>query len=495
MSAQSNQAPEWSARMLLSQLIGKEVSPDPEICGITADSRMVRPGFVFAALKGEHFDGAEFIPEAIEAGAVAILADEGVCASVPVIEAEEPRLRLAQLAARFHAGQPDMIVAITGTNGKTSVASFAQQLWAMLGEKSGSLGTLGAFAPGYDYSLRHTTPDPVEIHQVLSTMAALGTTHLAMEVSSHGLSHYRADGVQFSHAAFCNITQDHLDFHEDFEDYFDAKLRLFTQLLPKDGVAVVNMDGAGASRVRDAVLARGAKVLTTGKGKQDLSLLAVEPIGQGLRVKIAAAGNGFDLVIPLFGDFQAENALVAAGLVMASGFKASEVLPLLENLQGAPGRMQLVGERQLADGRAGIYVDFAHTPDALARALASIAPHAKGRIHLVFGAGGDRDKEKRPLMGAEAAKGADSIIITDDNPRTEDAAQIRAQIQTACPQAQNIGDRRVAIRAGIEALRAGDVLIIAGKGHESGQTVGTVTMPFNDGVVARQELQKVERVC
>lgn len=485
MSAERSQNNLWQAAMPLSKLTGERGDEDPTIIGLTPDSRMVKPGFLFAAIKGDLFDGEAFIPQAIEAGAVAILSANPVDVEVPVIVDDNPRLRLARMAAIFHAGAPATIVGITGTNGKTSVANFTQQLWAALGLQAGALGTLGAFAPGYDYSLRHTTPDPVEIHQVLSTMAALGTTHLAMEVSSHGLAQYRADAVPFSHGAFCNLTQDHLDFHKDFNDYFKAKLRLFTALLPDDGVAVVNRDGAEAERLIELLQAQGRKIFTVGKSSEnDIVLENVMSTSSGIEMAVTVDGYGFEMVLPLFGDFQAENALVAAGLVIASGYDAEQVLPLLATLRGAPGRMELVGKRAFSEGSASLYVDFAHTPDALQRALASIRPHASGKIHLVFGAGGDRDKSKRSLMGAAAFSGADHIIITDDNPRFEKPAEIRAEIAKNCPGAEVIADRRAAIMAGVKALAPGDVLLIAGKGHESGQSVGAETLPFNDRVVA-----------
>ncbi|MEE9329154.1 MAG: UDP-N-acetylmuramoyl-L-alanyl-D-glutamate--2,6-diaminopimelate ligase [Parvularculaceae bacterium] len=470
----------------LSCLIRHEFDTDPEITGLTADSREVKVGYIFAALPGFVTDGAKYIQQAEQAGAAAILGPIGTKANIPLIEVVEPRLVLAQIAAKFHAGQPAFIAGITGTNGKTSIARFAQQLWNMLDLKAGSLGTLGAFADGYEYKLRHTTPDPVEIHQVLSTMATFDISHLAMEVSSHGLAQYRADGVRFSSAAFTNITQDHLDFHDSFEDYLNAKLRLFTELLPERGVAVVNVDGADASKVVSAIKQAGRRVFSVGLSGQDLKLIKSTPQPTGLTMKVQAGELVFDLDMPLFGSFQAENALVAAGLIITSGYDAAEVLPLLEQLKGAPGRMELVAKRRFKKGDTGIYVDYAHTPDAIATALTAIRPHASGDVHIVFGAGGDRDKTKRPLMGKAALDHADHLIVTDDNPRSEDAASIRAQILATCPGAKEIGDRAEAIKASIAALKAGDVLVIAGKGHELGQTVGTLTIPFDDAQEARK---------
>lgn len=466
--------------------------PDVDITGITADSRSVRPGFLFAALPGTQVDGRAFIPDAIEAGAVAVLAVPGTEADVPVIESEEPRLTLAQIAMRFHAGQPRLVAGITGTNGKTSVARFTQQLWSGFGVKAGTLGTLGAFAPGYEYALRHTTPDPVEIHQILSTMTTMGTTHLAMEVSSHGLSQFRADGIHFTHAAFTNITQDHLDYHPDFEDYFQAKLRLLTELLPKEGTAVINLDGPGSARAAEETRAAGRNVFTVGRKGEDIILHDLAPTTDGLRITVNWKAYRKTLELPLIGAFQADNALVAAGLAIVSGFDGEEVIDRLSTLTAALGRMQRAGRRIFPDGgEAAAYIDFAHTPDAIETALRAIRPHAEGRLHIVFGAGGDRDRAKRPLMAAAAAKGADVVIVTDDNPRTEDAASIREEVKKGAQSALEIAGRREAIEEGIKGLAPGDVLLVAGKGHEQGQTIGTVTYPFDDVDVTQKLLNEV----
>ncbi|WP_306249814.1 UDP-N-acetylmuramoyl-L-alanyl-D-glutamate--2,6-diaminopimelate ligase [Parvularcula sp. IMCC14364] len=472
--------------MKLSDLVNLPVGAgDAEIAGISADSRQIKPGFIFAALAGTVVDGREYIPQAENNGAVAIIAEPDTQASIPLLSTAEPRLLLAQLAARFHAGQPEMTVGITGTNGKTSIARFCQQLWSMLGHKAGSLGTLGAFADGYEYTLRHTTPDPVEIHQVLSTMATLGTTHLAMEVSSHGLSQYRADGVKFSVAAFTNITRDHLDYHPDFEDYFAAKARLFTELLPEGHTAVINMDGAESPRVAELVRQAGRRLMSVGRQGQDIRLLDTSPLPDGQQVSLVAEGKEYTLKLPLVGYFQAENALVAAGVAVASGHDISQVMPLLERLNGAPGRMEHIADKKIGHDTAGVYVDYAHTPDAIETALKAIRPHTTGKVIIIIGAGGDRDKVKRPQMGTAAAALADEVIVTDDNPRTEDPATIRAEVMQGCPQAIEVADRREAIASGLERLAPGDILLIAGKGHETGQTVGTITMPFNDADVAR----------
>jgi len=464
----------------LSVLAGETFSNDPEIAGLTADSRAVRRGFLFAALPGVIADGAKFIPQAEENGAAAILARPGVHSHLPIVIDPEPRRRLSHVAAKFFPRQPKMIAGITGTNGKTSTASFVAELWAMLGKSSGSLGTLGAKGKNYCRKLAHTTPDPVTLHSVLDEMAGAGISHLAMEVSSHGLAQDRADGVQFSIAAFTNITQDHLDYHRNAENYFRAKQRLFQALLPDDGVVVVNADGDGVAAIIEIAKARDLRILTTGAAGDDLKLVGASAQPSGLDINIMARGVSYNLRLPLIGGFQAENALLAAGIVIASGEPVKKVLPLLEKLSGVPGRMQRVAEIIFDDGAAGVYVDYAHTPDAVETALLGVRPHAKGRVIAIIGAGGDRDKTKRPLMGKAAAAHADAVIVTDDNPRTEDPAQIRQKILKGCPGATEIGDRGQAIAAGVAQLGAGDVLLIAGKGHETGQQVGMEVLPFSD---------------
>ncbi len=468
--------------MKLSALAAERYDPDPEISGITPDSRAVREGFLFAALPGAKADGEAFIPQAERQGAAAILARPGAKTRLPLVADEEPRRRLSHMAARFHPGQSRIIAGITGTNGKTSTAVFAAALWAMLGEKSGSIGTLGARSSRYERPLAHTTPEPVTLHETLDAMAKAGVTHLAMEVSSHALAQYRADGVKFSAAAFTNLTQDHLDFHPDLDSYFAAKLRLFTDLLPSGATAVVNMDGARSEQVRAAAEGRRLRVVTTGRRGETLRIVKATPTPHGLDLDIEAEGRVRPLSLPLIGAFQAENAALAVGLVIASGFTPDQVLPLLDRLPGVPGRMQ----RAASVNGAGIYVDYAHTPDAIATALAAIRPHATGRVIAIIGAGGDRDRTKRPLMGAGAAAGADIVIVTDDNPRSEDPAAIRREVLAGCPDAREIGDRAVAIGAGVAMLKEGDVLLIAGKGHETGQIIGGVTHPFDDVAEAQR---------
>ncbi len=475
--------------MKLSALSGAPCKRDPDIKGLTPDSRAVREGFLFAALPGAAVDGARFIPQAEKAGAAAILAKPGVATSLPLIADDEPRRRLAKMAARFYPRQPPFVAGITGTNGKTSTAVFAAALWSMLGERAGTIGTLGARADGFERKLQHTTPEPVTLHETLDAMAGAGVTHLAMEVSSHALSQYRADGVEFSAAGFTNVTQDHLDFHAGFDDYFSAKKRLFLGLSPKGAAAVVNLDGEGGDLVASLCEWRGLRVITTGARGGTLRLAALKPRPSGLEIIVEADARRFDLRLPLIGAFQAENALVAAGLVMSSGRSAAAVLPLLERLPGVPGRMQRVCE---VNG-AGVYVDYAHTPDAIATALSAIRPHASGRVIVVIGAGGDRDRSKRPLMGAAAEQGADHVIVADDNPRGEDPATIRREVLLGCARAEEIGDRAMAIAKGVAMLKPGDVLLIAGKGHETGQIVGNSVLPFDDGDVARKAAKEVGR--
>ncbi len=480
--------------MKLSALAGETTTPDPDIAGLTADSRAVAPGFLFAALSGVNMDGARFIPDAEKRGAAAVLARPGVGANVPIVFDDEPRRRLAQMAARFYPRQPEFIAGVTGTNGKTSTTVFARALWEMLGRRGGYLGTLGARAEGFERTVMHTTPEPVSLHRLLDEMAAAGVTNLAMEVSSHALDQHRADGVRFSAAAFTNITQDHLDYHEDFDAYFHAKARLFGELVANAGTAVVNADGEGAQEIIALAKSRGLKVLSTGAAGDDIRLTDIEARPNGLELTVEAGGARYDVSMPLIGAFQAENALLAAGLVAASGVSLSDVLPLLSRLPGVPGRMQHAASVTGAGVGSGVYVDYAHTPDAVGAALAAIRPHAASRVIAIIGAGGDRDRRKRPLMGAAACAAADIVIVTDDNPRTEDPGSIRREVLAGCARAIEIGDRAEAIARGVAMLQPGDVLLIAGKGHENGQIVGGETLPFDDVDVARQAVRSLKEL-
>jgi UDP-N-acetylmuramoyl-L-alanyl-D-glutamate--2,6-diaminopimelate ligase len=471
--------------MTLGELLGRDAKLPADlarvpISGLAADSRDVKPGYLFAALPGVKTDGAHFIPDALTRGAAAILVARGAkpaSSSAAIIEDGDPRRRLALIAARFFGLQPKTAVAVTGTNGKTSVVSYVRQLWSGEGFKAASLGTVGLVSPSGTKALTHTTPDPIELHGLLAALAEEGVTHLALEASSHGLQQRRIDGVTLAAAGFTNISRDHLDYHESFEDYFAQKLRLFTELLPQGATAVVDVDSEAGKRVADIAHARGLEVVTAGREGKTLRLVSAERDGFGQRLLVEHDGREHHARLPLVGDFQASNALVAAGLVMATGTSADAVLPMLESLKVARGRLDLAGMTQ---GAAPIFIDYAHTPDALAKALDALRPYADNRLVVVFGCGGDRDRGKRPLMGEAAAERADLVIVTDDNPRGEDPAEIRRQILAAAPSALEIGDRARAIAEAVGGLKRGDVLLVAGKGHETGQTVGADIIPFSD---------------
>ncbi|MEP4380318.1 MAG: UDP-N-acetylmuramoyl-L-alanyl-D-glutamate--2,6-diaminopimelate ligase [Alphaproteobacteria bacterium] len=468
---------------------------DTEISGLTADSRQVRPGYLFAALPSASVnsgtDGRDFIDDAVARGAVAILAPDGtriddLSTDTPddtpyLITDENPRWRLSQFAARFYEHQPRHIVGVTGTNGKSSVAGFTRQIWALLGHPSGAIGTLGVDADGFDAGPSLTTPDPVELHATLARMAMSGIDHLALEASSHGLDQFRLDGVRFSAAAFTNLSRDHLDYHGTEEAYLGAKMRLFRHLLPVDGAAVLNADSPHFDAVAEICRATGHRVRSYGIQTSDIHIADVSALPDGLRLCVTVKDQSLETRLNLVGGFQAYNILAALGLVAETGGDLTEAFTTLAHVKGVKGRMQRIGA--LENG-AQVYVDYAHTPDALRTALDAIRPHVGGQLHLIFGAGGDRDPGKRPMMGEVAAQHADRAIVTDDNPRREDPESIRRQILTGCRGADEIGDRAAAIRAGISGLQADDILIIAGKGHEQGQIVGTETLPFDDADVA-----------
>ncbi|MGE5503093.1 MAG: UDP-N-acetylmuramoyl-L-alanyl-D-glutamate--2,6-diaminopimelate ligase [Actinomycetota bacterium] len=460
---------------------------DVEITGLTADSRAVAPGFLFAALPGTKADGRAFVPGAVAAGCAAVLAPEGSSLDLPegvvLVTDPNPRRRFALMAAAFHGAQPETMVAVTGTNGKTSTAAFYRQIMARLGHKSAAIGTLGVVADGWPNAGGLTTPDPVALHKTLAELAAIGVTHACMEASSHGLDQCRLDGVKLRAAAFTNLTRDHLDYHADMAAYARAKLRLFAELLPAGGIAVVNGDDPQVDRVRATCERRGITAITYGRAGVELRLAKAEPGPHGQRLRLEILGKAVEVALPLAGTFQAFNALAALGLALASGADRDAAVAALEHLDGVPGRLQEVAVR--ANG-AAVYVDYAHTPDALETVLSALRPHAGGRLVVVFGCGGDRDPGKRPQMGAIAARLADTVIVTDDNPRSEDAAGIRSAIMAVCPGAAEIGDRRLAIRTAVATLQTGDLLVVAGKGHESGQIVGHRLLPFDDAVEARQ---------
>ena len=453
------------------------------VSGLALDSRLVKPGYLFAALPGTKFDGVQFVPDALERGAKALLVAEN--ASLPplpediaVVRSPNPARALAHIAARFYVHQPVTIVAVTGTNGKSSVAEFTRQIWAFMGFRAASMGTLGVNGPELsDLDVHHTTPDVITLHEMLMHMRLRGITHLAMEASSHGLAQYRMDGVRLTTGAFTNLSRDHLDYHGDMDAYFAAKMRLFEEVLHPPAAAVVNMDAADGGEVARRAAKRGLRVFGTGAAGDTLKLLSRRLEGLGQHLHIQAQKRDYRIFLPLVGEFQAENALVAAGLVIAAGGPEEEAILGLERLRGARGRMELVGR---TDAGAPVFVDYAHTPDALAHALRALRPYVQGRLVVVFGAGGDRDAGKRPQMGQVAAHLADVVIVTDDNPRSEDPAAIRAAILQGAPQAEEIGDRAEAIASAIARLEPGDILLVAGKGHETGQIVGDTVLPFSD---------------
>jgi UDP-N-acetylmuramoyl-L-alanyl-D-glutamate--2,6-diaminopimelate ligase len=473
--------------MRLSDLVQKQVSPDVDIVGVTADSRAVKPGYLFAALPGSKVDGRSFIPAALAAGAAAVLAPDDVAGlPVPTVHATDIRRGYALAAAALWQAQPPVIVAVTGTNGKTSVAAFCRQIFMRLGKSAASIGTLGVRAndeqltpPGL------TTPDAADLAKWLSVLAEKGVTHLALEASSHGIEQRRLDGVRLTAAAFTNLTQDHLDYHGTMGVYRAAKLRLFDTLLPREGTAVLNADSEAFGAFAATSRLSGHTLYSVGQQGQGLRLVSRDLLPDGQRLVVRAEGRDHRIKLPLAGDFQASNALVAAGLCIAAGEEAGAVLKALEHLEGAPGRLQRVGASRTG-GEA--YVDYAHTPDGLETVLAALRPHTLGRLIVVFGAGGDRDTGKRPQMGEIAARLADVSIVTDDNPRSEDPAAIRAAILAAAPRAIEIADRREAIAHAAGLLEQGDVLVVAGKGHEQGQIVAGVVHPFDDVAVTAEAL-------
>ncbi len=472
--------------MKLGELAGAGRSlPDAasriDILGLTADSREVGPGFLFAALPGTQTDGVKFIEQAIRQGAAAVLLPRGTLATaeanVPVIEEGDARRAFALMAARYFARQPETVIAVTGTSGKSSIVAYVRQLWQMLGHEAASLGTIGIETPAGPKSAGLTTPDPVALHRTLSELVDERVTHLALEASSHGLEQRRLDGVNFAAAAFTNLTRDHLDYHASFEDYEAQKLRLFSTLLGDGKPVVVNTDSNAAAAFLAAAEKRSLPIMTVGRNGETLKLIEVEKDGYAQRLSIENNGTTYQVTLPLVGEFQASNALVAAALCIACGAEADEVLPKLADLSGAKGRLELVGTSRRG---APVFVDYSHKPDALAKVLDALRPYAKGKLAVVFGCGGDRDKGKRPEMGRIASEKADVVIVTDDNPRGEIAGAIRAEILTAAPGAREIGDRREAIETAIAGLDAGDVLVVAGKGHEKGQIVGAKVLPFSD---------------
>lgn len=465
-------------------------SPDLEVTGLSSDSRQVRPGVVFFALAGSKADGSTYAADAAGRGAAAIVAAKGNTISglsIPVLAVDDPRLALALSAARFFGKQPRTMVAVTGTSGKTSVAAFTRQIWEQAGFAAASIGTTGVVAPGRNEYGSLTTPDPVALHELLKELTEAGVTHASMEASSHGLDQRRLDGVKLAAGGFTNLGRDHMDYHPTVEDYHRAKLRLFDTLLPKGAPAVIFADDPWSQPTVDAARAAGLNVLTVGRHGEFLTLKRVEHERRRQRAEVEADGVLHEIDLPLAGDFQIANALVSAGLAISTGTSVDKALAALEKLKGAPGRLDLVGTTAAG---APVYVDYAHKPDALENVLTSVRPFTTGRVVVVFGCGGDRDRGKRPIMGEIATRLADVVIVTDDNPRTEIPETIRAAILAAAPGAIEIGDRRKAIHEAVAMLHAGDTLIVAGKGHEEGQTIGTETFHFSDHEEVREALQE-----
>src|SRR5579864_7887539 len=475
-------APQSGTSITTSKVDKNAMKASVEFLGLASDSREVRRGYLFAALPGTNADGAVFVTDAVARGAVAVLGKPGIRAQVEAlgvqfIADDNPRRALSRLAAKFFGLQPDVIAAVTGTKGKSSVVAFMREIWTALGKPAASLGTVGLVSPRGEIALKHTTPDPLEIHRLLAKLKKDGIDHLALEASSHGLDQFRLDGVEIAAAAFTNITRDHMDYHGDFAHYLAAKLRLFSELVRPAGIAVINNDAAHAESFLVAAKGRGLKVLTVGGKGETIRLLSRRGHDDSQTLKLAYDGRKIEVELPLLGDFQASNALVAAALAIGLGGDVAKVFAALARLKGAPGRLQRVAWS--ASG-APIFIDYAHTPDSLEKVLTAVRPHVAGKLHVVFGCGGDRDKGKRPLMGEAAARFADKVIVTDDNPRSEDAAAIRREALAGAPGAREIADRGEAIRTAIAALEAGDILVIAGKGHETGQIVGSDIRPFSD---------------
>ncbi len=480
--------------MTLSELVDLEPSQllseaSTAVAGITADSRQVKPGFVFVAVPGTKANGSQFIEDAIAKGAIAVVTTEDAeipgGLKVPVLMTPEPRRSLAMMAARYYGAQPETVVAVTGTSGKTSVAEFTRQIFAACGRQAASLGTIGVIKPSGAVYGSLTTPDPVTLHATISELAREGVTHLAMEASSHGLDQFRLDGVKLSAAAFTNLGRDHMDYHPTVAHYFEAKMRLFKDLLQAGQPAVINTDGQDADDVIVAARARGLKVLTVGTRGETIRLNRVDREGFAQRLALTCDGRAHSVLLPVVGAYQVENALVAAGLSIAVGENAERAIQSIAKLSGVKGRLEIIGER---NGGLAV-VDYAHKPDALVAALDACRPFATGKLICVFGCGGDRDRGKRPIMGGIAVEKADVVIVTDDNPRTENAASVRAEILANAKGAKEIGDRAEAIKEAVRMMGPGDVVLVAGKGHETGQIVGTTVLPFSDHDVLRAAME------
>jgi len=470
--------------MKLSALMGSDGEDSPVVTGFAIDHRKVAPGTIFGAFRGAQFNGEDFIADAIAAGAIAIVSrPEANVEGVPRIADEEPRRAFAQLAARFFAPFPEISVAVTGTNGKTSTVELTRQLWRMAGQNAASIGTLGVTTADEQVKTGLTTPDIVTFLSNAAGLKREGVSHLAFEASSHGLSQYRTEGLPVGAAAFTNLSRDHLDYHLTMEAYLTAKLRLFTEVVDKDGTAIVWADDPASAEVVAAIEGRGVRGISVGAKGTAIKLVSRTPTPLGQTLVVEAEGKNFTIKLPLIGAYQANNALVAAGLVWATGGDLETIFSNLERVQPVRGRLERAVITKVG---APVYVDYAHTPDALQAAIDALRWHAKGRLITVFGAGGDRDTGKRPLMGAVATKFSDYAIVTDDNPRSEDPAAIRKAVLMGAPGAKNIGGRREAIAAAIDEAGSDDIILLAGKGHEQGQEIGDRTLPFDDVTVARE---------
>ena len=459
-----------------------------EVAGVTPDSRKVKPGFLFVAIAGAKADGAQFAKQAAAAGAVAVAAEhrpDALPDAVAFVPVKNARAALALGAARIFPRQPETIAAVTGTSGKTSVAAFARQIWTTIGHRAASIGTIGVVSPNGEQYGSLTTPDPVELHRTLDQLSNEGVTHLAIEASSHGLDQHRLDGVRIAAGAFTNLSRDHLDYHPTIEAYLAAKLRLFEDLISPDGTAVIGVDDCYANQVIEAASNRRLKIFTVGETGTDIKFAGRSIDGFSQIVSLKHAGRTYAVKLPLVGAFQVQNAGIAAGLAIVTGAEPGPVFAALEKLVGAKGRLELTGTHN----GAPIFIDYAHKPDALKKTLESLRPYARGKLVVVFGAGGDRDKGKRPIMGRIAAENADLVIVTDDNPRTENPGAIRAAILAGAKGATEIGDRAEAIRTAVTGLTTGDVLLIAGKGHEPGQIIRDRILPFSDHEAVAAALQ------
>jgi UDP-N-acetylmuramoyl-L-alanyl-D-glutamate--2,6-diaminopimelate ligase len=460
------------------------VADDSEVTGFAIDHRKVTRGNVFGAFRGAMFNGEDYIPQAVERGAVAVVArPEATVPQVPHLQDEVPRRLFAELAAKFFGPYPDVIVAVTGTNGKTSTVEMTRQMWRMAGHRSASIGTLGVTTSDDQVKTGLTTPDIVTFLSNMAGLKRLGISHVAYEASSHGLDQYRAEGVPLAAAAFTNFSRDHLDYHPSMDAYFEAKMRLFDELLPTDGTAVVWTDDAKSGEVMERVRRRGIALLTVGGKGETLTLLERMPTALGQNLVIRHGEGTYRLSLPLIGAYQASNVLVAAALVMATGGSFESAFSAMQRVSPVRGRLE---RAVISRAGAPVYVDYAHTPDALEAAIAALRPHVDGRLITVFGAGGDRDQGKRPEMGAVATRLSDLVIVTDDNPRTEDPGKIRSEVLAGAPGAVEIGGRREAIAEAVRMARAGDIILVAGKGHETGQIVGDKVLPFDDALVARE---------